>query len=106
MATSSTQITFIFPFLSTYEVTLGSGSLANKLGCKEMQEKTYNGQQALSVMMGLNVQEALSLFDRGIVNLLVDRHLQREIQMLPPLTDPEECDDLHAGLILVVHHFR
>lgn len=105
MATSSTQITFIFPFLSTYEVTLGSGSLANQLGCNEMQEKTYRGRQALDIMMGLRVQDALPLFDRSIVNLMVDRQLRYEEDIISSLYDASGHES-HAGLILVVHHFK
>ena len=105
MATSSTQINFIFPFLSTYEITLGSGSLANKLGCNEMQEKTYNGQQALNIMTGLHVQEALSLFDRSIVNLMIDRQVRYEEDIVSGMFDASGHEP-HAGLMFVVHHFK
>lgn len=105
MATSSTQITFIFPFLSTYEVTLGSGSLANKLGCNEMQEKTYNGPQALNIMLGLHVQDALPLFDRSIVNLMIDRQVRYEEDIVSGMYDASGHEP-HSGLMVVVHHFR
>lgn len=102
---SSTQVTFIFPYLTTLEVVTGTGNLANKLGVGVNKDSTFYGNQAMQIMNGLHVQQELSLFDRSILNLMIDRQLSYERSMTPPLTDVDDSE-AHEGLMLVVRHCR
>lgn len=102
---SSTQVSFIFPYLTTLEVVTGTGSLAAKLGVAENEQAEFRGNQAMQIMNGLHVQQELNLFDRSILNLMIDRQLQYEESALDSKFDASKHEP-HEGLMIVVMHCR
>lgn len=102
---SSTEISFIFPYLTTLEVVTGSGSLANKLGVDANEEQTFLGSQAMQLMNGLHVQQELCLFDRSILNLMIDRQMDYDEKITTYERDSKDHVP-HEGLMLLVRHTR
>lgn len=104
---SSTEVSFIFPYLTTLEVVLGTGDLSSKFDVKVNDEKNFVGNQAMQVMNGLHVQQALNLFDRSILNLMIDRQMAYEEQR-QSFSGGNHDDEYvaHNGLMLVIRHFR
>lgn len=71
---SSTTLTFIFPELTTLEVTIGNGVVPAYLEVAENKDKTFSDIEALRLMGDSNVVGAMSRFDQSLLNLLIDRH--------------------------------
>ncbi|AWY08525.1 hypothetical protein HOT49_gp266 [Erwinia phage vB_EamM_Alexandra] len=75
---SSTTLTFIFPELTTLEVTIGNGVVPARLEVAENKSKTFSDIEALRLMQDSNVNGVMSGFDLSLLNLLIDRHNNRE----------------------------
>ena len=102
---SSTQITFIFPYLTSLEVVTGTGSLANKLGVSANDQQEFRGSQAMQIMNGLHVQQELNLFDRSILNLMIERQVRHEEDAVSSKFEASNHEQ-HEGLMVVVMHCR
>ncbi|AXG66977.1 hypothetical protein HOU08_gp251 [Dickeya phage vB_DsoM_JA29] len=112
---STTQINFVFPSLHSFEVTLGSGAVANFFGVRENEQHSFYGEDALRTMQNSNLIGALPPFDQAIVNLLISNQVQRD-ELIYERARPQvhyfevESDEpnhnKHEGVLLVIHHFR
>ena len=75
---SSTTLTFIFPEMTTLEVSIGNSVVPSYLEIAENKDKTFSDIGALRLMQDSNVVGALSRFDQSMLNLLLDRHATHE----------------------------
>jgi len=75
---SSTTLTFIFPEMTTLEVSIGNGVVPAYLEVAENKAKTFSDIEALRLMQDSNVVGAMSRFDQSMLNLLIDRHAMHE----------------------------
>lgn len=75
---SSTTLTFIFPELTTLEVTIGNGVVPAYLEIAANKEKTFSDIEALRLMGDSNVVGAMSRFDQAMLNMLIARHETHE----------------------------
>lgn len=91
---SSTTLTFIFPEMTTLEVSLGNSVVPSYLEIAENKDKTFSDIEALRLMQDSNVVGAMDRFDQSLLNLLIDRHVSRE--------DVRFRDAIEAG----AEHFR
>jgi len=75
---SSTTLTFIFPELTTLEVTIGNGVVPEYLEVAENKDKSFNGIEAIRLMGDSNIVGVMSRFDQSLLNLLMDRHIAHD----------------------------
>ncbi|QZE58824.1 hypothetical protein pEaSNUABM28_00267 [Erwinia phage pEa_SNUABM_28] len=75
---SSTTLTFIFPEMTTLEVSIGNGIVPAYLGLAENRDITFSDVKALRLMGDSNIVGAMSRFDQSMLNLLIDRHMSHE----------------------------
>ncbi|QZE57474.1 hypothetical protein MPK71_gp265 [Erwinia phage pEa_SNUABM_1] len=75
---SSTTLTFIFPELTTLEVSIGNGVVPSYLGIAENRDKTFSDIKALRLMQDSNVVGVMSRFDQSLLNMLISRHETHE----------------------------
>lgn len=75
---SSTTLTFIFPEMTTLEVSIGNGVVPEYLNVAANKDKTFSDIQALRLMQDSNVVGAMNRFDQSLLNLLLARHETNE----------------------------
>lgn len=102
---SSTTLTFIFPELTTLEVTIGNGIAPRYLGIAENDGTTFNGIEALRLMGDSNVVGVMTRFDHAILGLLLDRHATHENAVCQSCIDGGREYSPSEGLHLTVAHF-
>ena len=75
---SSTTLTFIFPEMTTLEVSIGNGVVPAYLGLAENRDITFGDVKALRLMGDSNIVGAMSRFDQSMLNMLIARHETHE----------------------------
>lgn len=75
---SSTTLTFIFPELTSLEVSIGNGVVPHYLGIAENMDKTFSDVKALRLMQDSNVVGVMNRFDQSLLNMLIARHETHE----------------------------
>ncbi|QZE60177.1 hypothetical protein pEaSNUABM35_00260 [Erwinia phage pEa_SNUABM_35] len=75
---SSTTLTFIFPEMTTLEVSIGNGVVPAYLGLAENKDITFSDVKALRLMGDSNIVGAMSRFDQSMLNMLIARHETHE----------------------------
>ena len=105
---SSTTLTFIFPEMTTLEVSIGNGVVPEYLGISANTDKTFSDTKAMRLMHDSNVVGALSRFDQSLLNLLLDRHVMHDNVRLRDCTDRAATSEYFpsVGLYLKVAHHR
>lgn len=103
---SSTTLTFIFPEMTTLEVSIGNGVVPSYLGIAANEDKTFSDVKALHLMQDSNVVGVMSGFDQSILNLLIDRHNTRENFHLQDCVATGSRYFASTGLYLRVAHHR
>lgn len=75
---SSTTLTFIFPEMTTLEVSIGNGVVPAYLKIPANKDRTFSDIQALRLMQDSGIVGAMNRFDQSLLNLLLARHETNE----------------------------
>ena len=105
---SSTTLTFIFPEMTTLEVSIGNGAVPEYLNVAANKDKTFSDIQALRLMQDSNVVGAMTRFDQSLLNLLLERHAMHDNVRLRDCIDRAATAEYFpsVGLYLRVAHHR
>lgn len=103
---SSTTLTFIFPELTTLEVTIGNGVVPQYMGIPANEETQITGETALNFMLNSNIFGSMNRFDQSLLTLLIDRHERNEEEAEAMCRAHEQRHVRSEGLYLKIAHHR
>ena len=100
---STTEITMNFSNNTTYTITLGSRDVAERFHIEENREEVWEQQKAMDCMYGIKFQNALPLWHRNLVNLM----LMEEIRVQEDRNEYDPApEEIYAGVSLTIRHIR
>jgi len=100
---STTEITMNFSNNTTFTVTLGSRDVADRFYVEENREEIWERQKAMDCMYGIKFQNALPLWHRNLVNLMLMEEIRAQEDRNEYNPAPEE---VYAGVMLIFRHIR
>lgn len=103
---SSTELQFIFPEMTTLIVTVGNGAVPQYMGIPANEETQMTGETALNFMLNSNIVGVMNRFDQSILNLLIDRHEQNEEEERALRQAHMQKHIKNAGVYLIIKHHR